>query len=229
MAVSSSIPLVALLALSLAGCAPQPKRDEVMVNELVVTLAGSYDNIAQSRTSTEHPALRLMVVPVQAPAVGDHVFYVQEMAADDPRRVLSQKVYVLNGVPGREQAILTQLDLNEPLRWRDGQLHREVFRSLLMQDMRVRPGCDMLWTRQDADKPAGKGEAAGGGFVATTGSTCRSSSRSTGETLKVEQRMELNADGLAVFEQQRDAAGVLAFGDLTDPFFRYARRADAPW
>jgi hypothetical protein len=41
--------------------------------------------------------------------------------------------------------------------------------------------------------------------------------------------MELDAEGLAIFEQQRDAAGVLAYGDLTDPFFRYARRADAPW
>jgi hypothetical protein len=215
----------------LAACAPQPKRDEVMVNELVVTLAGSYDNIAQSRNSTEHPALRLMVVPVQAPAVGDHVFYVQEMAADDPLRVLSQKIYVLNGVPGREQAILTQLDLNEPLRWRDGHLHRDVFRSLLTQDMRVRPGCDLLWTRKGSDRPADKPGAGSGAraFVATTGSTCRTSSRSTGETLKVEQRMELTAEGLAVFEQQRDAAGVLAFGDLTDPYFRYARRADAPW
>ena len=227
MAVSRPIPILALLAL--AACAPQPKRDEVMVNELVVTLAGSYDNIAQSRNSSEHPALRLMVVPVQAPAVGDHVFYVQEMAADDARRVLSQKVYVLNGVPGREQAILTQLELNEPLRWRDGHLHRELFRGLLTQDMRARPGCDLLWTRKPADKPGDKDKASYAGFVATTGSTCRTSSRSTGETLKVEQRMELNAEGLAVSEQQRDAAGVLVYGNLTDPYFRYARRADAPW
>jgi hypothetical protein len=229
MAVDFRIQVVAMLGLVLASCAPQPKRDEVMVNELVVLLAGSYDNIAQSRNSSEHPALRLMVVPVQAPAVGDHVFYVQEMAADDPRRVLSQKVYVLNGVPKREQAILTQLDLNEPLRWRDGHLHRDLFRGLLTQDLRARPGCDMLWTRKPADgeKPGDKAGMAG--FVATTGSNCRTSSRSTGETLKVEQRMELNAEGLAIFEQQRDAAGVLAFGDLADPYFRYARRADAPW
>ncbi|MEO6185749.1 MAG: CpcT/CpeT family chromophore lyase [Steroidobacteraceae bacterium] len=229
MAVDARIKVLAALALLQVGCAPQPKRDEVMVNELVVTLAGSYDNIAQSRSSSEHPALRLMVAPVQAPAVGDHVFYVQEMAADDPRRVLTQRVYVLNGVPGREQAILTQLDLNEPLRWRDGHLHREVFRSLLTQDMRARPGCDLLWTRKPVDNPASKDKPAFAGFVATTGSTCRTAARSTGETMKVEQRMELNADGLAVFEQQRDAAGVLAYGDLTDPFFRYARRADAPW
>jgi hypothetical protein len=217
-----------MLSALLEACAQQPKREEVMLGELVETLAGSYDNIAQSRASSDHPALRMMIVPVQAPGVGDHVFYVQEMAADDARRVLAQRLYVLNGVPGREQAILTQLDFSEPLRWRDGHLKRDLFRSLLMQDLRVRAGCDLLLTRKVAEKGAGKTQA-DGGFVGTTGNSCRTASRGTGETLKVEQRVELDADGLAMSERQRDAAGVLVSGDLADPFFRFARRADAPW
>jgi hypothetical protein len=221
------MPLAAMCAILLAACAPQPKREEVMVSRLVETLAGTYDNIAQSRASAAHPALRMVVVPVQAPGVGDHVFYVQEMAADDARRVLAQRLYVVNGVPGREQAVLTQLDFNEPARWRDGHLRRDLFRSLLMQDLRVRAGCDLLWSRKVADKPAGKLPVADE-FVASTGAGCRAASRSTGETLKVEQRMQLDADQLAVSEQQRDAAGVLVSEDLADPFFRFARRPDAP-
>jgi hypothetical protein len=47
--------------------------------------------------------------------------------------------------------------------------------------------------------------------------------------LRVEQRVTLNADGIAVFEQHRDAAGKLVYGDMPDPWYRYARRADAPW
>ena len=78
-----------------------------------------------------------MIVPVQAPLVGDHVFYVQEMAADDPRRVLAQRLYVVKACRSREQAVLTQLDFNEPARWRDGHLRRDLFRSLLMQDLRA--------------------------------------------------------------------------------------------
>jgi hypothetical protein len=158
-----------------------------------------------------------MIAPVQAPLVGDHVFYVQEMAADDPRRVLAQRLYVLNGVPKREQAVLTQLDFSEPARWRDGHINRDLFRGLLTQDLRVRAGCDLLWTRK------------GKGFTATVGSGCRAASRTTGETLRVEQRMELDADMLSVFEQHRDAAGVLVYGGETDPFYRFARRVDAPW
>jgi hypothetical protein len=204
-------------ALVLAACAAQPKRDEVMVEDLFAMLAGSYDNQAQARQSSEHSALRVMIAPVEAPLVGDHVFYVQEMAADDPRRVLSQRVYVINGVPDREQAILTQLDVKEPTRWRDGHLNRDLFRGLLTQDLRARAGCDLLWERS------------GRGFKATTGSGCRAASRATGETLHVEQRLELDAEGLDVSEIQRDAAGVLVAGVEQDPYYRYARRADAPW
>jgi hypothetical protein len=207
----------AVAALFLAACAAKPTKEEAMVSALVAVLAGSYDNIAQSRASPDHPALRMVIAPVQAPLVGEHVFYVQEMAADDARRVLTQRLYVVTEVAKGQQALLAQLDFSEPLRWRDGQLNRDLFRSLLVQDLRQRNGCDMLWQRD------------GMGFTATTGAGCRTVSRSTGETLRVEQRMKLDADGLAVFEQQRDAAGVLVYGEEADPWFRYARRADAPW
>jgi hypothetical protein len=210
---------LALIATALAAvCFAKPKKEEIFLAQLVAMLSGSYDNIAQSRRDADHPALRLMVVPVQARLVGDNVFYVQEMAADDPRRVLSQKLYVLNVVPRREQAVLTQLDLKEPLRWRDGHNNRDLFRSMLMQDLRARPGCDLLWQRD------------GAGFrAALQVNSCRTSSRTTGETLKVDLRMQLSADSLNVFEQQRDAAGALVSGDLPDAWFRFARRGDAPW
>jgi len=219
--------LSAMIAAAFAAGAAQPKKEDVMLAELAAMLGGSYDNLAQSRASSEHPALRLLVVPVEAPGVADHVFYVQETAADDARRVLSQRLYILSVVPRREQAVMTQLEFNEPSRWRDGHLKRELFRALLMQDLRLRSGCDLLWIRKPAEKAGGKAGPAG--FVAANNGTCRASSRLTGETVKVEQRMELDADGFAVFEQQRDAAGALVSGDLRDPFFRFSRRADAPW
>lgn len=211
--------MLAVMALLLAvvGWA-KPRKDEVFLDQLATALAGSYDNLAQSRADAEHPALRLMIAPVQAPLVGDHVFYVQEMAADDLRRVLAQRLYVLNVIPRKEQAVLTQLDFNEPLRWRDGQKNRDLFRSLLVQDLRARPGCDLLWQRD------------GKGFKAElTNDACRASSRATGETVRVEQRMQLGAETLNLFEQHRDAAGVLVYGAAVDPWYRYIRRADAPW
>jgi len=114
-------------------------------------------------------------------------------------RVLAQRLYVLNSVPKKEQATLTQLDFKEPLRWRDGHLNRDLFRGMLVEDLRARPGCDMLFERE------------GNGFKAAVGSGCRASARDTGETLRVEQRMQLGPEVLAIFEQHRDAAGVGVF------------------
>jgi len=207
--------LLVLVLPWLAACNTTSTRGEAALNELVAMLPGTYDNLAQSRAAPDHSALRLAIALVQAPLVGDHVYYVQEMAADDPRRVLSQRLYVLNAVPDSESSAMTQLDFAEPSRWRNGHENRDLFRSLLMQDLRLRTGCDLLWKRADD------------GFnAANNAQQCRTNSRDTGETLKVEQRMELNADGLAIFEQRRDAAGVVVSGGEADPWYRFSRRAE---
>jgi hypothetical protein len=204
-------------ALLLAACAAGPRSGDVFLNELLATLGGSYDNIAQSRASPDHAAVKLMIAPVQAPLVAEHVFYVQEIAADDARRVLAQHLYVVSAVADRQLAVLTQADFTEPLRWRDGHLNRDLFRSLLPQDLKARVGCDLLFKREAA------------AFTAATSGNCRASARDTGEALRVEQRVSLNADGIALFEQQRDAAGQLVSGAEPDPWYRFARRADTPW
>jgi CpeT/CpcT family (DUF1001) len=207
----------------LSGCSTTSARGEKALQEFVALLPGSYDNLAQSRLlpadgSPAHTALRLIVAPVQAPLVGDHVFYVQEMAADDLRRVLAQRLYVVNLQPGGGDPVLAQLDFNEPGRWRDGHLNRDLFRSLLTTDLRMRTGCDLIWTRSTS------------GFAATNNpAQCRTSSRATGEALHVEQRMQLGQEGLDLFDRYTDSAGTVVFGGDTDPYYRFSRRADAPW
>lgn len=203
----------------LAACASQPARDEVFMARLVATLPGSYDNLAQSRQGGGHAALRLVIAPVQAPQVADHVYYVQEMAAEDARRVLAQRLFVLHPVEGSERALLVQADFAEASRWRDGHQNRDLFKSLLPEDLRVRTGCDLLIV------PAAEGP----GYTASGSGTCRIAAPGSGETLRVEQRLEFDADGLALFEQQRDAAGVLVSGGAADPWYRFARRADVSW
>ena len=213
--VAAAVAGLVLAAACLA--AGSKKKEELFLSQLITVLPGSYDNLAQSRADADHPALRLIIAPVEAPLVGEHVYYVQEMAANDVRRVLAQSLYVVNSVPKKEQATLTQLEFKEPSRWRDGHLNRDLFRGMLVEDLRARPGCDMLFERD------------GNGFKAAVGSGCRASARDTGETLRVEQRMQLGTEVLAIFEQHRDAAGTLVFGAAADPWFRYVRRADAPW
>ena len=101
--------------LALAGAVfAKPKKEDIFLAQLAGHAGRQLRQHRAGARDADHPGLRLMIVPVQAPLVGDNVFYVQEMAADDPRRVFSQKLWVLNVVPKREQAVLTQLDLKEP-------------------------------------------------------------------------------------------------------------------
>ena len=82
---------------------------------------------------------------VAAPLVGDQVFYVRETAANDARRIVSERIWSLvvsadGGIVGGVYA------LGEPERWRIGTESPELFRSLLMRDLRALPGCELLWT-----------------------------------------------------------------------------------
>jgi hypothetical protein len=211
--------VVLLAAGLLAGCQTNAKKGERVLAEFTAMLSGSYDNLAQSRLpGGEHVPLRLIVAPVAAPAIADHVFYVQEFAAADERRVFEQRLYIVVESADPLHPILEQYDLIEPMRWRDGHLRRELFRSLLPQDMRLRAGCQMRVERSDA-----------GYKLSNDAKACRMPARGTGETLYAEQRIELGRDGLALLDIRRDANGAIVQGGETDPWYRFVRRADAPW
>lgn len=206
----------------LAGCAEQHKLAEQQLGQLVALLPGSYENIAQARADGAgvappggaREALRLVIVPVYAPMIGDHVFYSQEMAAQDPRRVTAQRLMAFDLSPD-DTLLQLSIALNEPARWRDGHLNPDLFKSLLPQDVKTQTGCELTWTKTDKGF-AGRNDV----------KLCRSTSRATGETLRVETQFELDADGLAILDRQYDATGRVVIGLQTDPWYRFQRHAD---
>jgi hypothetical protein len=211
--------MAVVVAVSLVGCQTTAKQGERVMAEFTALLPGSYDNLAQSRLANgEHVPTKLMIAPVEAPVIGDHVYYVQESAADDARRVFGQRLYTAIESNNPLHPVLAQYDFTEPGRWRDGQLRRELFRGLLPQDLRLRAGCELRVERADA------------GFkMANDPKSCRVPARGTGETLRAEQRMELDREGIAVLDIRRDASGTVLEGGQSDPWYRFVRRADAPW
>jgi CpeT/CpcT family protein DUF1001 len=150
--------LAALAAL--CGCTSQTRQHETELAGLLVVLPGTYDNSAQAeldaRTDARpaHIAITLTITHVHAPRLGHYVYYVQESAADDPRRVLSQAMYSFRA-DEKHGIVETIYQLVEPLRWRDGQLNKELFSSMVTEDVQTE-GCQLLWKK----KPEG-------GFVAT--------------------------------------------------------------
>jgi hypothetical protein len=149
--------LAALLLI--VGCTDQTKVHEGELTGLLAVLPGHYDNTAQAEADARnhahppHDAVALTITHVYTPRLGHHVYYAQESAPDDPRRVFSQKMYSFT-VDEKRGIVETMYEFVEPLRWRDGQQNKELFTSVVMDDVQPE-ACQLLWKK--------KGE----GFVAT--------------------------------------------------------------
>ena len=119
----------------LVACSSQADLRKSQLATLAEQLPGNYGN----------PQQALTIMRVAAPLVGDQIFYVRETAANDARRIVSERIWSLQvsadgGIVGGVYA------LEEPDRWRIGTESPELFRSLLMRDLRPLPGCELLWT-----------------------------------------------------------------------------------
>ena len=177
----------ALAALGLLGaCADQTKLRESELTQLLDWLPGRYDNTAQADSDPQrgvqpHDRIALIIVKVYTPRLGHHVFYVQEMAADDPRRVMSERMFSFQ-VDEKRGILETVYTFAEPRRWRDGQEHPELFTGVVVEDVQSVPGCELAWKK------------VGEQFTATQDpKLCRDSATAAGAPAA-----ELTADSLAL-------------------------------
>ena len=146
--------LAAFAVLSLLGaCTDQTKVQEGELTSLLAILPGHYDNTAQAEADLRnnvhpgHDAVALTITHVYTPRLGHHVYYAQETAADNPLRVLSEKMYGFQ-VEEKRGIVETLYEFIEPLRWRDGQQNKELFTSVTIEDVQPE-GCQLLWKRKD--------------------------------------------------------------------------------
>ena len=147
--------------LALGGCSSgaKPKETESDLLVMLTMLPGRYDNGAQADLDVRnnvHPAhesVQLNIIHVFTPRLGHYVYYAQESAADDPRRVLGQKMWSFK-FDEKRGIVQTLYQFNEPGRWRDGYNNKDLFTSVQMEDVQPE-GCQLIWQK--------KGE----GFVAT--------------------------------------------------------------
>jgi CpeT/CpcT family (DUF1001) len=148
-------------ALALCGCTTQADLSKAELNDLAVVLPGVYAN----------PQQVLLVLNVFAPMMTGNILYVRETAADDPRRVFSERIWILEVGPTKH-VVATVYAFDEPERWRDAAENPEIFRPMLQRDLRPLPGCELVWQRTPR------------GFSATgRSSRCPTSWRLEGEEL----------------------------------------------
>jgi hypothetical protein len=70
---------------------------------------------------------------------------VQENAFGDPRRVLSQRLFVFELAPD-QRIVQRTFGFAEPARWRDGHRNTDIFKGLISQDVGASAGaCVLEW------------------------------------------------------------------------------------
>jgi hypothetical protein len=232
--------IVGLIAAAcLTGCASmnRQKEHEAALLRLSHWLPGNYDNTAQAKADVQngvhppHEAVELAIAPVEAIEIGDNVFYMQEMAADDPRRVLSQRIVIFKATDkGIVESVNTLVD---PLRWRDGQRNPEIFEGITARDFKAADGCDITWKleEQPVDKNAAKPSkeeaeraAAKRRLIGTNDrKRCQMTSHAAMGLVQVELRGEMGPNEISLAELQYDQDDKLVQGDPAQPFYRFRR------
>lgn len=201
--------------LLLVGCSGALELRRAELAQLAEWLPGRYDNVEQATaagaTAQRHESLAVVIVPVYAPALGERVFYSQEMAADDARRVLGQRLLAFEAAG---QGIVQRVYLLEdPLRWRDGHSNPDLFKALVPDDVRPLGGCELIW-KKDGERFRGANDPA----------RCRAVSRAGGGSVSIESRAELGPGDLAMSDRAYGPDGALVQGRADDPFYRFRKR-----
>jgi hypothetical protein len=227
--------LLGFIAL-LAGCAENKQRVyEEDLARMSRWLPGTYDNTAQARSDVQkgvrppHDAVELAVVPLESVSIGRNAFYLQEMAADDPRRVLSQQVLMFRA--GEKGIVETVSTLEDPLRWRDGQRQSDIFMGMTPKDLKPATGCELKWRRETEpgkEKKPSKEEAERVAqktrFIGSNDpKKCEETSHLVMGLVQVELRAELTANEFSVAEIQYDSNGQVISGNKEEPFYRFRK------
>jgi CpeT/CpcT family protein DUF1001 len=207
----------ALAVLGLSACASEMKRGKADLAQIDEWLPGRYDNSEQAQEDARqgrdvHTALSLSIVPIDVPLFSEHTYYVQESAADDPRRVTSQRLVTFEVVKGG-RILQSYWSLAEPTRWRSAAQNPELFQSMMFRDASRLAGCDVEWKR-DGAQFVGSNELA----------SCRVNSGALG-SVRMQIRTELSPDTLSVAELAYSGEKLVQ-GNAAEPFYRYRKRAN---
>jgi len=117
---------------------------------------GVYDNQEQVYFEAEqevdealrHERIHHVFEPVDLPAFGEHVFYVQQHLNDDPAQIYRQRLYTFRPDYEAGAIRLTIHIPNDVASLVDAHLDPTKLSGLSPEQTRVLPGCDVFWRRQ---------------------------------------------------------------------------------
>ena len=204
-----------LIALSVVMTSAHADEAAVLDKDFRIMMAwfpGVYDNQEQVYFEAEqeiddalrHERIHHVFEPVELPAFGDHVFYVQQHLNDDPAQIYRQRIYSFR--PDYEEgAIRLTIHIpNDAGALVDAHLDVTKLAGLSPEQTRVLPGCDVFWRRQ-ANHFVGYMEPDACSYVSTE----------SGQRIIFNDDLLLTEEALWISDRAEDEEGNRVFGHPT--------------
>ena len=231
-----ALTLLLAAAVVLAGCAAHPNKRQALreMTELQHAFPGEYSTDVSQADGGD--PVTLTISSVSAELVGDTVYFVRETPSNNKALVIWQGVWTLVGEAERtheheRNAAEPPTDHNpddilrivqhsflfkEPRRWTEAGSNPEVLESMLPQDLKALPGCDLIWHKDETGfATEGPGSLA----------ACRPGSEASG--LWMLETASLHGGELAVTERRVDDNGALDMSGAPQTM-HFSRTGSAP-
>lgn len=195
------------LAVFVAGAARAAHPNQRDLDQLQKTLQGTF----QSKSANEQWSIQWEEASL---AVGNAVYYVRQSNLDNAQLLLAQRIWTFELQP-KGDILQREWVFKDPQRWARVDRNPKMLLSMLPEDLRELPGCQLLWSRPVSPKNGRKsnpnsspnGNLAAVAFVARAAGTCR-----PGEDLEdlwIERSATLSEQSLALSEQRVGRDGAL--------------------
>jgi CpeT protein len=179
------------------AAAPPP----TALERAVAQLSGRFDSAAQAAADRRYFAISLVVCPVVAPELGEHVLYVEQARAESPRAPYRQRIYVVS--TAGDEVVSSVYELAAPAA-AVGACADPSRLTPTPATVIERAGCS-VYLRPDGD-----------GFVgATRGQGCASSLQGASYATS---EVTMTPTGLRSWDRGFDAAGTQVWGAVAGPY-----------
>jgi len=201
------------LAASPVAPGPGPVPAAILDSRMETLLSwfeGRFDNDAQVFFADQlgvpedarHGRIHSIFRPVDLPAVGEHVFYVEQYSNADPADIYRQRLYVFTPSYDTGEIRLDILAPQDAEAIRGAHLDPSRLEGLSADDLIAYPQCAVFWTFEQNQFRG-----------ATRRGECRVESRRSGNTLVIEDDLLLTEDAIWIRDRAETAEGAYVYGN----------------
>jgi len=199
-------------AVMLAVCMPAKAADSLSddLNLFLQWFPGEYDNYEQHWQDLEdkveqvHEHIHHIFLKVDAPQVGDNVFFVQQYMDGDPSNVYRHRLYSLTEDKQENAIRLTIYSYKDEPKYLNAHLNPAILKALSKDELIERPGCEVFWKLNN--------EGYFDGYMKER--ACSFVSQRSGKKIYITDTLRLTEDEIWIQDEAFDEQGNRIFGNL---------------